>query len=121
MGRRRAAAPEEPALGVDADRPKWGGQGRWTRVLPAEALAHLQSWMALLRKEIGHFQEKKELPLDARWAGPGPGGGRGVPGPGQDCELAHKPPGGRAQGLLLEGSSPGATWAACVWGVLPSV
>ena len=30
--------------------------------------------MALLRKEIGHFQEKKELPLDARWAGPGAGG-----------------------------------------------
>ncbi|XP_017905328.1 PREDICTED: LOW QUALITY PROTEIN: SH3 domain-binding protein 2 [Capra hircus] len=24
-----------------------------------------KSWMALLRKEIGHFQEKKELPLDA--------------------------------------------------------
>ena len=31
--------------------------------------------MALLRKEIGHFQEKKELPLDTRWAGPGAGAG----------------------------------------------
>lgn len=27
-----------------------------------------QSWMALLRKEIGHLHEKKDLPLDARWA-----------------------------------------------------
>lgn len=28
-----------------------------------------QSWMALLRREIGHFHEKRELPLDTRWAG----------------------------------------------------
>lgn len=26
-----------------------------------------QSWMALLRKEIGHFHEKKELPLETRY------------------------------------------------------
>lgn len=28
VGRQRAAAPEEPALGVDADQPVWGGEGR---------------------------------------------------------------------------------------------
>ncbi|XP_008566033.1 PREDICTED: SH3 domain-binding protein 2 [Galeopterus variegatus] len=28
-----------------------------------------KSWMALLRREIGHFQEKKELPLDASDSG----------------------------------------------------
>uniref|UniRef100_A0A8C9Q056 SH3 domain-binding protein 2 n=1 Tax=Spermophilus dauricus TaxID=99837 RepID=A0A8C9Q056_SPEDA len=33
-----------------------------------------KSWMALLRREIGHFHEKKELPLDTRWA-TGPRGG----------------------------------------------
>lgn len=27
-----------------------------------------QSWMALLRREIGHLHEKKDLPLDDRWA-----------------------------------------------------
>lgn len=27
-----------------------------------------QGWMALLRREIGHFHEKKDLPTDARWA-----------------------------------------------------
>lgn len=27
-GRRRAAAPEEPAVGAGAGRPEWGGQGR---------------------------------------------------------------------------------------------
>lgn len=27
-----------------------------------------QSWMALLRKEIGHFHEKKELSLDTRYS-----------------------------------------------------
>lgn len=27
-----------------------------------------KSWMALLRREIGLFHDKKELPLDGRWA-----------------------------------------------------
>lgn len=74
--------------------------------------------MALLRKEIGHFQEKKELPLDARWAGPG--GGRGVPQPGQDCELAHKPLGAGPRVSSLKALlqvPPGPR----VWGVPPSV
>ena len=77
VGPQRAAALKEPAGLGGRCRPACvgrGGQGRRGWVLPPEALAHLQSWMALLRKEIGHFQEKKELPLDARWAGPGVGG-----------------------------------------------
>lgn len=32
------------------------------------ALPDPQSWMAMLRREIGHFHEKKELPLDTRYA-----------------------------------------------------
>lgn len=32
------------------------------------AVTDPQSWMALLRREIGHFHEKKELPLDTRYA-----------------------------------------------------
>lgn len=75
--------------------------------------------MALLRKEIGHFQEKKELPLDARWVGPG--GGRGVPRAPAGILSWPPTPGGWAQGLLVEGAYPGATWAACVRGVPPSV
>lgn len=34
--------------------------------MPTVALADPQSWMALLRREIGHFHEKKELPPEAR-------------------------------------------------------
>lgn len=36
--------------------------------MPTAALGDPQSWMVLLRREIGHLQEKKELPLDTRWA-----------------------------------------------------
>lgn len=45
------------------------------------ALGDPQSWMALLRREIGHFHEKKELPLDTRWA-KGYNGWVAVPAPG---------------------------------------
>ena len=46
--------------------------------------------MALLRKEIGNFQEKKELPLDARWAGPGGGPAFPFPsGPGFTAAVAE--------------------------------
>lgn len=52
------------------------GQG-WGHALgstmPIVALGDPQSWMVLLRKEIGHLHEKKELPLDARWAWGGAG------------------------------------------------
>lgn len=41
--------------------------------MPTAALGDPQSWMVLLRKEIGHLHEKKELPLDARWAWGGGG------------------------------------------------
>lgn len=36
--------------------------------MPTVALTDPQSWMALLRREIGLFHDKKELPLDGRWA-----------------------------------------------------
>lgn len=37
-------------------------------VLLTMAVPDPQSWMALLRKEIGHFHEKKELSLDTRYS-----------------------------------------------------
>lgn len=37
-------------------------------VIPTMAVSDPQSWMALLRREIGHFHEKKELPPDTRYA-----------------------------------------------------
>lgn len=43
-------------------------------VILTMALPDLQSWMAMLRREIGHFHEKKELSLDTRYA-EGHGGG----------------------------------------------
>lgn len=45
-----------------------GGSPALGSTSPTTALTDPQSWMALLRKEIGHFHEKKELPLDTRWA-----------------------------------------------------
>lgn len=37
-------------------------------VILTVAVPDPQSWMALLRKEIGHFHEKKELSLDTRYS-----------------------------------------------------
>lgn len=71
---------------VDTDQPVRAGEEGWGWVpplgpiMPAEGLTDPQSWMALLRREIGHFHEKKELPLDARWAW-GCDGGRVSLGP----------------------------------------
>lgn len=65
--------PSEPAGSGGPVFPDLGAGGGEVGVLPGgllstEALTHPQSWMAMLRREIGHFHEKKELPLDARWA-----------------------------------------------------
>jgi hypothetical protein len=51
-------------LDSDGKRVEWNsilGNNILTTVVPDP-----QSWMALLRREIGHFHEKKELPLDTR-------------------------------------------------------
>lgn len=65
--------PRNPLAQEDPSSPTLVQGGGEVGVLPGgllstEALTHPQSWMAMLRREIGHFHEKKELPLDARWA-----------------------------------------------------
>ena len=64
-------------LDSDGKRVEWNsilGNNILTTVVPDP-----QSWMALLRREIGHFHEKKELPLDTRSV-EGCGGMEGVGG-----------------------------------------
>uniref|UniRef100_A0A8D0XLS8 SH2 domain-containing protein n=1 Tax=Sus scrofa TaxID=9823 RepID=A0A8D0XLS8_PIG len=62
--------PRNPLAQEDPSSPTLVQGGGEVGVLPGgllstEALTHPQSWMAMLRREIGHFHEKKELPLDA--------------------------------------------------------
>lgn len=67
-----------PTSGVAVD--QWGSTRRRAGgpcpdgIVPTAALADPQSWMTLLRREMGQPHEKKGPHLDARWAWGAPGG-----------------------------------------------
>ena len=73
-----------------------------------------QGWMALLRREIGHFHEKKDLPTDARWAWAWEAWAGCRQGHWVDMCAYLPASGGLTQNRLLDEFSEGASQAVCV-------